>query len=868
MSIWLSLGALAVVDRDTMARVGGLPPWWALVGFVAIGQAVAWAGRFEADHLRPLLLTLLLWLPWLPLPVPAAFLIWLGPVTGLVWLAALVGLVVTRWPQTVTRLAALGAHPRAVPTATLLAALVYVTAAIAVAPRVPTGDEPHYLVITQSLLRDGDLRIEDNHQRGDYLEYFGGGQLRPDYLRRGVDGEIYSVHPPGVSALVLPAFALAGYGGVVVWLALLMALGGMAVWHAATLVTGDRGAGWFAWASVMLTVPIAFHAFTVYPDGPGAAIVAGAVLTLVRLEVRGATAVGRGELALVGAGLAALPWLHTRFAIAAGVLGLVILLRQWRLSDRVARAAAFLAVPVIAAAGWFAYFWVIYGTPNPAAPYGGYTQSSLAYALTGIPGLLFDQQFGLLLAAPVYAVAIAGIAPLVRRRTRLALELALVVGPYLLAVGSYAMWWGGYSAPARFAVAVLPVFGVPAAMAWHAWRGRPARTLFAVLLALSLLLVCVLSAVDRGVFLYEGRTGYAAWLDWLNRTVNMPLALPAIHRGPAATAVLVVAVWAGVVLAAVWGLARLAAARALPRGAWWASAGAALGGAVMLASTMAWMLEEAPAVNRATSQMAFLERWDPVRLEVGVRYGPLGWLDADDLPPYLTLATTVRHRAGDTDTPLLLIPYVPAGEYDVLVRSRVGLAGTLTVAMGRSEHRLDEWRLDGRPAPETGIRLTLPVKVHSLIVRGDATAVAAIDEVVLRPRAIQGGRLRGEYASRGIRSGSARVFFLDDQAFPEEGGFWTQGRVWTRVVIAPDGPVRPVVRLHGGEVATPVELRIGTWVWRGQIGPRGTEDVSLPSVTPGEAVRLSLLAEEGFLPTAFDPDSTDDRHLGVWVEVR
>ena len=36
----------------------------------------------------------------------------------------------------------------------------------------PSGDEPHYLVIAQSLWRDGDFKIENNHQRGDYREYF------------------------------------------------------------------------------------------------------------------------------------------------------------------------------------------------------------------------------------------------------------------------------------------------------------------------------------------------------------------------------------------------------------------------------------------------------------------------------------------------------------------------------------------------------------------------------------------------------------------------------------------------------------------------------------------------------------------------
>src|SRR5262245_22545293 len=42
----------------------------------------------------------------------------------------------------------------------------------------PGGDEPHYLIIAQSILRDGDLKIENNHQRRDYEAYFS-GELRP-----------------------------------------------------------------------------------------------------------------------------------------------------------------------------------------------------------------------------------------------------------------------------------------------------------------------------------------------------------------------------------------------------------------------------------------------------------------------------------------------------------------------------------------------------------------------------------------------------------------------------------------------------------------------------------------------------------------
>ena len=94
-------------------------------------------------------------------------------------------------------------------------------------PLYPGGDEPHYLVVTQSLLTDHDLAIANNHARGDYLAYYQ-APLKPDYRATGRNGVIYSIHPVGISALIAPAFALWGYRGASLFLALLARRGGHA----------------------------------------------------------------------------------------------------------------------------------------------------------------------------------------------------------------------------------------------------------------------------------------------------------------------------------------------------------------------------------------------------------------------------------------------------------------------------------------------------------------------------------------------------------------------------------------------------------------------------------------------------------------
>ena len=92
----------------------------------------------------------------------------------------------------------------------VMAGAIFALSAWGAAPMIPGGDEPHYLIITQSLLLDRALTIENKHRRGDYRAYYG-GELQPHVQRRGKDGRIYSIHAPGLPALVAPAFALGGY---------------------------------------------------------------------------------------------------------------------------------------------------------------------------------------------------------------------------------------------------------------------------------------------------------------------------------------------------------------------------------------------------------------------------------------------------------------------------------------------------------------------------------------------------------------------------------------------------------------------------------------------------------------------------------
>ncbi len=863
-ALWVTAGVLSPAGSHATERIAVLPSVWIAVLLLLAATALALV-PWDPARLRPLYLSALLWLPWLPLPIPPAFLLWHGPLAWAVW-AVVAGLLLVPvgrawWPRV------LAATPgRQIALAAVIAAVAYVAAAWRMAPLLPGGDEPHYLVITQSLLHDGDLKIENNHRRGDYHAYFGGA-LKPDYLRRGVDGAIYSIHAPGVSALVLPAFAVGGYRGVVIFLAVLSAWGAALVWRAAFRITGDPAAAWAGWAAVALSAPYCFQAFTVYPDGPAAVLVMTGVYALAFPEVLA----GRSWRPVAhGAALALLPWLHTRYAVLAGVLGVEI---AWRLiaggsaarerrgplrQMRAAPVLSFLLIPVIGAAGWLWSFHAIYGEWNPAAPYGGYTQSSLANAPGGILGLLLDQQFGLLPNAPIYLMSFLGLGALWHTRRRFASEWLLVVFPYVMAVACYHMWWGGHSSPARFVVPVLLPFGLAAAVQWS--RGTPpARAVFGVLLAASLALTAALVCVDRGALVYNVRDGVALWMERAAPLVDLPRAMPSLFKNSRAMTVVLAGAW-GAAAVVSWFLSR-----------WRAGAGeadatracGALACTLMIGTSLGWFITEGTPIRGGTGLLrvaaAAAARGRVIRLP---------WPRVEATGPAFAGVRVPSARPSEVPAGGLLYVArnVPAGQYRIVADGRSALSGTLDLTVGQRVAPLVRATLDHTPPGLLPIRLDLPAGAQVLTIGGDSAAAVSIDRLTLQIDALSDGA-DARFAHRVVRYGNVAVWFLDEGAFAEPEGWWVGGRAAATVMLdAPRTVTTAALLVRNGGVPNRIALTVGSWSATLDLTPGEERPISVPLVA-GRA-RLMVSSAAGFRPSDVDPGSKDGRVLGVWVQVR
>lgn len=836
VSIWLSLGTLSVSGGDT-SRIAALPSFWVLALLAVAATAAARLIKLRLDQAWPLAISVVLWLPFLPGDLPPSFLMWEGPIEGLVWVCVVVGLIAAQRPAMPKWFSDRARAPW-IAAALLAASSVIVFSQVRGV--IPGGDEPHYLAATQSLLHDGDLRVANNYAKGEYLDYFP-GKLEPHFLKRATSGEIYSIHMPGVSVIVLPAFAMAGYLGAVLTMIVFAALTAMLTWSLAFRLSGDAAGAWVGTMAVFASTPYFFHTFTIYPEIIGSfCVICGAWLLI---ELAGGRDVRARSLVAVGAALAMLPWLHSRFAILAAVLGMLVVIR---LAERRAfvSIAKFLAVPVAAGIGWFAYFYVIWGSPSPAAPYGADTSTSASYILRGLIGLLVDQQFGVLTTAPIYVMALAGIAIMVKRHRRLAIELALIVVPYAIAVASYAMWWAGAAAPARFVVSILPLAALPIAMVWPR-----SRVITGVLLLISIALVWPRAFVDSGRFIYNNRSGFDATVLWLSSSVDLPSALPSVHANGGLVAIRDASIWllclgiAAICVAATAGRAQT--------GAQFAIGGVVLAVAVMTAARAAWSLDQFNVTDYYRSELSAFERFRPSWQTTFVD-GKWHGRTAQDFIGQMSLKWYVQPSKG--------IGRVPAGEYEVIAGDATSI-DRVAMFVGRNDPPIEEPSLDALHATP-GFRFRLPVTVRTLNLRPDPSGGA---EIVLRPISVVAAPTR-QAAIRAARYGRARAFLLDDWAYLERDGIWTRANGTADIVVDADdrsGAAGLPVSVTGGAVATTVTIRMKDWSQTLSLTPGQKQELVVPPTSDG-IWPLRITSGAGFRPSEREPGNNDVRSLAAW----
>lgn len=345
---------------------------------------------------------------------------------------------------------------------------LYAAMAARVQTRVgPDGDEPHYLMVTDSILRDFDLDLTRDYAEARYLG-FHPEPLDPHFRIRGRHGEIYSLHAIGLSLLVLPAYAAAGYAGASFFMALLAALLAREIRELVRSVWDDaRLAEGVSWV-VALSPPLIHYAGLIFTEIP-----AGLLVAFGLRRARSLDRLSPSRLLLWGAALGFLPWLNVRYALFPVIIVGYSFLQRPRL-----RTALTALVPAAASAAAIgAYHFMLYGFFDPRGVYGRRPELALGALFEGIPGLFLDQEFGLLVYAPVFVLIVPGFVRLIRRNQHDATAAVGLVAIAVLTAGSWPMWRGGWNPPARFLVPIVPALAMALAAAFSRGLSSPAALL-------------------------------------------------------------------------------------------------------------------------------------------------------------------------------------------------------------------------------------------------------------------------------------------------------------------------------------------------------------------------------------------------------
>lgn len=336
-----------------------------------------------------------------------------------------------------------------------------------------TGDEPHYLVVADSIVEHHTLDLRTAYTEARHREPT--RDLTPDHGvdARG-DGYLAPIQAVGLPVLLAPVREVTrSLLAVRVFMCTLTALLLALLYEVMRNVAPRRRAVRAAvWGGLLASTVMLSYSHAIYPEVPGALLVTVALLVLTRAPTLPGACIGATAAAL-------LPWFHTRFTAFAFALAVAFTLRAITAVPRDARTAylAAVGVPLAASFGMLALLYLhIYGSPFPWAAYS--TDAFPMPALTAqrryrlAVGALLSPTEGLVPFAPVALLGLPALGHAARRCGRTGAALLVGIVAYLVLLLPVGLF--GLDPPGRFAVVLVPFLAVSAVIAldafeWVSW---------------------------------------------------------------------------------------------------------------------------------------------------------------------------------------------------------------------------------------------------------------------------------------------------------------------------------------------------------------------------------------------------------------
>jgi hypothetical protein len=325
-----------------------------------------------------------------------------------------------------------------------------------------SGDEPHYLIMADSIASDFDLDLHNN-----YLSDFDSrrivGLTIPHVFN--VQRGWMPAHEPGLSMLIALPFRLGGIAGAHVALCL---LAGLLPWSLFTWFRTKMPPSTAAWLTLGLTIclPVCFGAQQIYGDLTGGVIATALFLHVIAALDGVERPLWTWALFWLAAGL--FPWLHAKFVltavllIAAGITGMWRQLRGAPELPDVPNAHLRATVPLFIVGP---ALQMAFNTWASGSPLGFRHASELTTSFGRGAGILLglhlDQSQGMFLQQPLLVCGVLAFPAFAARRRGLALLWTIIYLSLIVPNALELTRYGGDGPDGRFAWSAAWLWTIP-----------------------------------------------------------------------------------------------------------------------------------------------------------------------------------------------------------------------------------------------------------------------------------------------------------------------------------------------------------------------------------------------------------------------
>lgn len=359
----------------------------------------------------------------------------------------------------------------------------------------PTGDEPHYLVITHSLAMDGDISLLNNYREQHYRIFY------DSILAKRTTASADKTREIPTFGMGMPLFLSPWYKAIYnqaphklvpylrLVICLVAAIGIFQLVSFGLELSRHHGAPFFIATAAAFASPLVTYSSQFYPE------IFAFVLLLTALRTinnrKNHPWLSTILLSLIPG---MLMWLHPKYLALAVVLTAITTFLIYR--DHGRKISTMQIVHLVTALSGIATFFVFlqmkYGSWSPNRIYGGWQKQTSLFELLrhegferiGIMakmffGFWFDERFGLLPFAPFYVAFFAALIWCVRNRKHVVLPALILFALHFLPL-CWGAPLGGYAPPARHFVVMLPLILAPIFLIVSRWS-HIQKILFAVL---------------------------------------------------------------------------------------------------------------------------------------------------------------------------------------------------------------------------------------------------------------------------------------------------------------------------------------------------------------------------------------------------